>query len=115
MSDPTLPELMRRLDDITKSMDRLVSNLEVSYVRRDVYEVAHNALRREVTGQYETLRREVNAKGREYEGDIQELKTARERDAAYRRQIMAGAAVGVILMLISLAFSASNFIARAAG
>jgi hypothetical protein len=94
--------MVRRLDDIARSVERLVNQMETSYVRLDVYRIAHEALRREVA-----------AKGREYEEDIKDLKAARERDAAYRRQIMAGAAVGIILILVNLAIATSNLISRA--
>lgn len=99
MSDPTLPELMRRLDEVSRRMEHLGRTMETSYVRRDVYEAKHDALKAEVAGKITEL-----------SGDLIDLRNARDKDQAYRRQIMAGAAVGLILLLVNLAIATSNFV-----
>lgn len=101
MSDPTVPELMRRLEEVARSVERLVRTMETSYIRRDVYEAKH-----------ESIRAEFNGKVQDIYGDLQDMKEARQQDLAFRRQIMAGASVGIILLLVNLVIATSNFIAR---
>lgn len=104
VSDPTIPEVMRRLDEVTRSLDRITGNIEASYIRRDVYTVAHEALRREVDARLEAQSKDLKA-----------VEEARQEDVKFRRQILAGAAVVIITVFINLALAVSNFVARAAG
>jgi hypothetical protein len=102
--EPTNAELVRRLDDVARQVERIAATLEDKYVRVDVYKAKHDALRADIDGKVQDLY-----------GDIRDIKTTRASDLAFRRQIMAGAAVGVILILVNLVIATSNFIARAAG
>lgn len=101
MTDPSVPEIVRRIDELTRSLERIAATLESSYVRREVYEAKHEALRAYQDRETKELR-----------GDIRELQDARKADAQFRRQIMAGAAVGLILLMVNLVLATSNFIAR---
>lgn len=91
MNDPSIPELVRRLDDITRVIERVTSTLESSYLRKDVYDARHTA-----------LRREVEQKFTEVEGDVDDLRQLAREQAAFRRQILAGAIVGLILMVAQI-------------
>lgn len=99
MSDPTVPELVRRLDEIARSIERVIRTLETSYVRRDVYDAKHEAIRNEFNGKVQDLYAE-----------IKDMKDARQQDVTFKRQIMAGAAVGIILILVNLAIATSNLV-----
>ena len=99
MSDPTIPEVVRRLDDVVRSIDRIMLTMETSYVRRDVYEARHDA-----------VRADINGKVQDIYGDIKEIRDQRASDVAFRRQILAGAAIGLILLLVNLVIATSNFV-----
>lgn len=99
----TLPEVVRRLDDVARSVERLVATLEQSYVRRDVYDARHDALKREVNGQV-----------RELSADIAEIKEARKADQAFKRQMLASMAVVIVGVIINLVMAVANTIARSA-
>lgn len=98
MSDPTPAELVRRIEDVAKAMERLTSTLEQSYVRKDVYD----AQRR---GDNASLRSEI----KDVTDDVRELKTRTERSDAFRRQIIAGIAVSFIGTLFTL-FLTLNYV-----
>ena len=89
--DPTLGEIMRRLEELARSMQQLASTLESSYVRREVYEAKHQAL-------YSY----VDAKTKENTDDIADLKRQRQEGQAFRRQIIAGVSVLAIGMVLNL-------------
>jgi hypothetical protein len=95
--------MVRRLDEIARSIERVMLTLETSYVRRDVYEAKHEA-----------VRNELNGKVQDIYADLSDIKETRKADLAFRRQILAGASVGIILLLINLVIATSNFIARTA-
>ena len=101
MTDPSIAELVRRLEDTSRAIERVATTLESSYVRREVYEAKHEALRAQ---QQQSIK--------EVADDVRDLQEARKTDAAFRRQIMAGAAVGLILLLINLVLATSNVMAR---
>lgn len=101
MSDPTVPELVRRLDDVVRSLERITANIDSNYLRRDVYEARHVSLRREVDSQLQAVK-----------DDLRDVQEARKAEAAYRKQILAGFAVAILVMLVNLALATSNFIAR---
>lgn len=100
-NDPTIAEVVRRLDEVARSVERVAATLESSYVRREVYEAKHEALRSWARQEFQDVR-----------GDIGRIEEARKTDAAFRRQIMAGAAVGLILLLVNLVLATSNVLAR---
>ena len=70
MTEPSIAELVRRLDESTKhqnqrldevarSVERLINTLEQSYVRRDVYVERLTAIEQRMTAQSEAHRREA--------------------------------------------------------
>ena len=91
MSDPTPAELVRRIEDIANSIERLTSTLEQSYVRKDVY-----VAQRE--GDLASLRGEV----KDVADDARDLKSKAERSETFRRQILAGAAVAFLSQVAQL-------------
>lgn len=96
--DPTPGEIMRRLDELARSMQQLAATLESSYVRREVYDAKHQAL-------YSY----VDAKVKENTDDIADLNRHRQSDQSFRRQIITGAAVGAILLVLNLLFAINGF------
>lgn len=122
-ADTSLPEVVRRLDEITRSVDRLVHTMEQSYVRRDVYDARHDALRSSVNGQVRDARdlfsirmnaieSALNGQMAGIRDDVSEIKKARDGELAFKRQILAGFALIVISTLITGAIALSNFVAR---
>ena len=98
MADPTPAEIMLRLDHITAqlaqvvgSVDRLTTRMEQSYVRKDVYEARHSALRADMT-----------ARSTEIERDVEELKSDRKDDAKHRRQMWTAIGLAFLGMLLSI-------------
>lgn len=96
--DPTPGEIMRRLDELGRTMQQLAATLESSYVRREVYDAKHQAL-------YSY----VDAKVKENTDDIADLNRHRQSDQSFRRQIITGAAVGAILLVLNLLFAINGF------
>ncbi len=90
MTDPTPVEIVRRLDDVTQRLDRVSDRLEQGYVRKDLYDANRTADRDDVKDVIKRL-------------DVAD---------AFRKQIIAGCAVGVILLAVNLAIALSNFMAR---
>lgn len=82
MTEPSIAELVRRLDESTKhqnqrldevarSVERLINTLEQSYVRRDVYVERMSAIEQRMTAQSEAHRREAQ----ELAADLGEVRT----------------------------------------
>jgi len=101
MADPTPAEIMLRLDHITQqllqvvgSVDRLTTRMEESYVRKDVYEAKHTALRADLT-----------ARDADIERDIAELKEDRKDDDKHRRQTWTAIGLTVLGVIISILVS----------
>jgi phage host-nuclease inhibitor protein Gam len=103
-SDPSASELLRRIEDVVRSVERLASTMEASYVRREVYEAKHEA-----------LRREVHSSVKDVADDIAEAKRLREKDADRWKQAMFTIGVAIVLLLIQGALTVSNFMARVGG
>lgn len=103
--DPTPGEIMRRLDELGRTMQQLAATLESSYVRREVYEAKHEALRSYV----DARTKETEAKIKENADDIGDLNRHRQSDQSFRRQIITGAAVGAILLVLNLLFAINGF------
>jgi hypothetical protein len=100
-TDPTNAELVRRLEEVVRSVERLASTMEASYVRKEVYEAKHEALRREQA-----------AAIREVADDVVDIKRIREKDGDRWKQAMFAIGVQVVVLLIVGAFAVSNFMAR---
>ena len=99
-SEPSIGEIVRRLDDITRRQNELFTALESTYVRKDNHDLAREADRAAV---------------REVAGDMQAVVARLDKGENFRRQILAGASVGVILLVINLVLALSNFTAMKAG
>lgn len=100
-SDPTNAELVRRLEDVVRSVERLASTMEASYVRKEVYEAKHDA-----------MRRETSAAIKEVADDVGDIKRIREKDTDRWKQAMFAIGVNIVLALIVGAFAVSNFMSR---
>lgn len=103
-NDPSAFELLRRIEDVVRSVERLAATMEASYVRREVYEAKHEA-----------LRREVHSSVKDVADDVADAKRLREKDADRWKQAMFSIGLLVVGMLITGAFTVSNFMARAGG
>lgn len=104
MNDPSAAELLRRIEDVVRSVERLASTMEASYVRREVYEAKHEA-----------LRRELDSKVKDVADDVADAKRLREKDSDRWKQAMFSIGLIVVGLLISGALSVFNFIARSGG
>lgn len=89
--EPSPLELLRRIEELTRSLERVTNTLESSYVRKDVYEARHDALRREIRQEQAEIR-----------GDVSELQDAQKAQVAFRRQVLAGVLVGLVLILAQI-------------
>lgn len=103
LTEPSNAEIARRLDDVTRSVERVARSLEESYVRKEVYNARHEA-----------LKASTDAAVLGVQTDIVELREARKGELAFRRQILAGGAVVVIGVLFNLILATSNLV-RIAG
>lgn len=101
MTEPTNAELVRRIDDLVRTVERLTGTLEASYVRKEVFEARHEA-----QGQ------RVDASVREVADDVNEIKRLREADSNRWKQAMFAIGAQVLLLLILGAFAVSNFMSR---
>lgn len=97
-------ELVRRIEEVIRSVERLAATLEASYVRKEVYEARHEA-----------LRNEVRASIKDVDDDVADIKRVREKDADRWKQAMFAIGVNVVALLILGAFAVSNFMARTGG
>lgn len=69
MTDWTSAEIMRRVEELVRSVERLASTMEASYVRKEVYEAKHEA-----------LRAATDARIKDLEGDVADLEHKRDED-----------------------------------
>lgn len=104
MTDPSASELLRRIEDVVRSVERLASTMEASYVRREVYEAKHEA-----------LRNEVKSSIKDVADDVADAKRLREKDADRWKQAMFSIGLVIVGLLITGAFTVSNFMAQAGG
>jgi hypothetical protein len=101
---PTNAEIARRLDEAIRAVERLATTLESSYVRKEVYEARHEAIRRE------------HAAGvKEVADDVADLKRQQQDNANRWKQFAFALSCAIILLLIQGALSVANFMARTSG
>lgn len=86
--EPTLGELLRRLDDVTKANERTVNRLD--------------ELTRTLEDRY--------IPRREYEQRISDVEQDIKDQAAFRRQVAAGALVGLLLLVANVLVTLSRTI-----
>lgn len=101
---PTNAEIARRLDEAIRAVERLATTLEASYVRKEVYEAKHEA-----------LRREQEASVKDVADDVAEIKRGRTEDANRWKQAMFAIGCAILMLLIQGALTVSNFMARTTG
>lgn len=87
-----------------RSVERLASTMEASYVRREVYEAKH-----------ESLRRELQDKVKVVADDVADDRRLREKDADRWKQAMFAIGIAIVLLLVQGALSVSNYMARTGG
>lgn len=101
MSDePTLGEVVRRLDQVATQLTGIVDRLE----RRDTY-IEENFLRESV---WTEARKADQAMVANLYQDIGALQKDRETDAGWRRQVLLTIAVLAISSLVSIALAVAN-------
>lgn len=89
VSEPTLGEVLRRLEDVARRLE----SAEATYVRKDVYDARHN----NVTRRVEQIETEMDA---------------REKSAeAFRRQVLLLVIGLAIPAVVSLLLAVNNFLA----
>lgn len=97
MSEPTLGELVRRVEDIARLQQQMLSDL-----RRDRDEWANTFVRKDV---YESgIKR-----------DVELLNSRLDKQDSFRKQIITGVSVGAIMLMINLMFAISNRLALGGG
>lgn len=102
--EPTLGEVLRRLDDLISKVGDLAKELKedrasaaATFVRQDVY-VAQRLADQAVVA--------------DLNGDIQAVKADRAKDSDWKRQQNLSLAVMAITVLVSIALAIANFVAR---
>jgi galactokinase/mevalonate kinase-like predicted kinase len=100
MTDWTNAEIMRRLEEVTGQQREILREMRedralmaATYVRQDVYDARHNALKK----------------------DVEEIDERLDKAEAFKRSIITGVSVGAIMLLINLMLALSNFIAVKGG
>lgn len=104
VNDPSTAELVRRIEEVVRSVERLHGTLEASYVRKEVYDAKH-----------EGLRREMASSVKEVADDVADAKRLREKDADRWKQAMFAIGVQIVMLLIVGGIAVTNFMARAGG
>lgn len=104
MNDPSGAELLRRIEDVVRTVESLASRMEAKYVPREVYEAKHEALRNEV-------KRSVG----DISEDVTDIKRLREKDADRWKQAMFTIGIAIVLLLIQGGLTVSNYLARTGG
>jgi len=104
MTDPTPGEIMRRLDEVAAQMLRILAEIasdrsraEQLYVLREAWSLAREADRGHV---------------HDLEKDVEQLKTDRDGDLTYRRQILLALAVASFSAIVSTAIAIFAFLVR---
>lgn len=90
MTEPSNAELVRRIEDLVKSLERLTTTMENSYATKE----------------------SVNALRDLHGAEIAELKKDNDARAGTQRQILAGLVVGFVLLLIPLIGQIQNVVGR---
>jgi predicted proteasome-type protease len=99
-SEPTLGEVLRRLDEVSRQLQAMAIKLDTDrvenanvYLRKDVYEARHVALSRRMD---------------EVEADAAQ----KERDAeSFRRQIIVGLVLAGVPAVLAMVLAINNFLA----
>jgi hypothetical protein len=104
MNEPTMGEVLRRLDDVARQLDATAKRMhedrlraEQTFVRLDVY----NSDRR---GDERALS--------EVQRDVQDVQEDRKTDVNWRRQVMLALACVAITAIVTAALAVSNYLAR---
>jgi hypothetical protein len=99
MTEPTLAETLRRMENIASTLTTRMSELAVDLKETRSYADVTYARRETVLAWREADR-----------SDIEEVKRARETDAAFRRQMLLGLGTTTIIALVSIILGVVSFL-----
>ena len=106
-TEPTMGEVVRRLEDIAKQIERTSNDIRTdraeqarTYVRQDVYTSDKRS---------EGLARDAIARA------AKELEDRLDKADAFKRQIVAGVSVGAILLVVNIIIGMSALLATKGG
>lgn len=104
MSEPTMGEVLRRLDEVSRQLLDLAGQMRedrntaaATFVRQDVYQAQRIADQAVVA---------------DLNGDIRAVKKSHESDAGFRRQVWLTMGALAVTSLITVAIAIINFLAR---
>ena len=102
--EPTLGEVMRRLDEVAKQLGRMANEMRedrqqnaATFVRQDVYIAQRHADQAVVA---------------DLHGDIRTVKDERKQDQASRRQIWLSLGIAALSTVTAIALAVVNLLAR---
>ena len=108
MTEPTIAELVRRLDEIATQQREMLREMRedralmaATYVRQDVYDSRHTHLRAEMT-----------AAIKDVADDVADDRRRQEKSDDRWKQLAFTVGGSLLLMLVTAAFAISNFMAR---
>jgi hypothetical protein len=104
VNEPTLHEVVRRLDDVAHQITNLVTKIDNDR-RRD----ADTYVNRDVYREYQRL---VDATFKSISDDIGDLEKARDTDQAWRRQVALALALSVGSSLVTVAIALISILTR---
>lgn len=107
MTDPSTAEIVRRIEELVRSVERLASTLETNYVRKDTHEASQRLMEARMESQRHAAERATQAVA----DDAADLKRDRERDADWRRQLTAGLLTTALASLSGVAIAIFNLVA----
>lgn len=94
-SEPTLGEVMRRIDDIALRLDRTLTEMKQDRDRGDQRYVPRV--------EWVEARRGIDVRFADVTGDVTDLKMDRSGDTTWRRQVLLAVGIAAFSALVSLA------------
>lgn len=128
MTDWTSAEMMRKIEDLMRSVDKLMTTLETGYVRRDTHESSVRAVEamhlagiRLIEARMESDRSAAERAAAENAQDIKdvraeskvgfkEMKAEQERNLAWKRQVTAIGISALLGMVVTFAVAIFNLL-----
>ena len=102
--EPTLHEVLRKLNEVVATLTKLADRLDRDYVRKDVNDERLLNIAIRIT--------KAEAEAEEAEEKALERERQKERDAAsFRRQIIVGLVVAAVPAVLGLVLAINNFLA----
>lgn len=115
MSEPTMGEVLRRLDEVSRQLLDLARELKqdraeaaATYVRQDVYFAERRAGEATVADLHGDIKKVETNLGREIGG----IKTDRKNDVAFRRQIWLAVGTLSVTLVVTIVLAVINLLAR---